>query len=57
MYGMWFRPASMINYLKTGKDNYKDAQGTGLSNIFAKMAKHGGSISRYLKSINQNENR
>ena len=57
MYGMWFRPASMINYLKTGKDNYKDAQGTGLSNIFAKMAKHGGSINRYLKSINQNENR
>ena len=44
MYGMWFRPASMINYLKTGKDNYKDAQGTGLSNIFAKMAKNGGVI-------------
>lgn len=57
MYGMWFRPASMINYLKTGKDNYKDAQGTGLSNILTKMAKNGGSISRYLKSINQNENR
>ena len=54
---MWFRPASMINYLKTGKDNYKDAQGTGLSNILTKMAKNGGSISRYLKSINQNENR
>ena len=57
MYGMWFRPASMINYLKTGKDNYKDAQGTGLSNILTKMAKHGGLINRYLKSINQNENR
>lgn len=22
VYGMWWRPASMINYLKTGKDNY-----------------------------------
>ena len=41
MYGMWFRPASMINYLKTGKDNYKDAQGTGLNKIFTKMAQKG----------------
>ena len=41
---MWFRPASMINYLKTGKDDYKDAQGTGLNKIFTKMAQKGTKI-------------
>ena len=44
MYGMWFRPVSLLHYLKTGYDNYKDAQGTGLEKIFAKMAKNGGTL-------------
>lgn len=44
MYGMWFRPVSLLHYLKTGQDNYKDAQGTGLEKIFAKMAKNGGTL-------------
>ena len=37
MYGMWFRPQSVLNYLQTGKDNYKDKQGTSLDRIFSKM--------------------
>ena len=37
IYGMWFRPQSMINYLKYGKDNYVDAQGTQLNNILNKI--------------------
>nr|DAR76676.1 MAG TPA: hypothetical protein [Caudoviricetes sp.] len=42
MYGMWFRPTSLLHYLQTGQDDYKDAQGTSLEKIFAKMAKNGG---------------
>ena len=38
MYGMWFRPQSVLNYLKTGKDDYKDKQGTSLTKIFDKMS-------------------
>lgn len=38
MYGMWFRPQSVLNYLKTGKDDYKDKQGTSLTEIFNKMS-------------------
>lgn len=42
IYGMWFRPASLLNFLKNGYDNYRDPQGTNLNKIFTKMAKHGG---------------
>lgn len=42
IYGMWFRPASLLNFLKNGYDNYNDPQGTTLNKIFTKMAKHGG---------------
>lgn len=42
MYGMWFRPNSLIHFLKTGQDDYRDAQGTGLEKIFSKVAKYGG---------------
>lgn len=37
MYGMWFSPQATINYLKTGSNNFSDAQGTTLNNIFNKM--------------------
>ena len=38
MYGMWFSPREMINYLKTGQfSGYRDAQGTNLQKIFNKM--------------------
>lgn len=39
---MWFRPASLLNFLKNDYDNYSDPQGTNLNKIFTKMAKHGG---------------
>ena len=29
---------SVLNYLQTGKDNYKDKQGTSLDRIFSKMS-------------------
>lgn len=39
MYGMWFSPREMTNYLKTGKfSGYRDAQGTNLQRIISKMA-------------------
>lgn len=39
MYGMWFSPREMLNYLKTGKfSRFKDAQGTSLQTILSKMA-------------------
>lgn len=38
MYGMWFRPKSMLNYLVTGTDSYRDAQGTSLQTILHKMS-------------------
>ena len=44
MYGMWFRPKSLLNYLKTGNDSYTDAQGTGLNKIFTKMGQKGTKI-------------
>lgn len=37
MYGMWLSPQATINYLKTGSNNFSDAQGTTLNNIFNKM--------------------
>ena len=37
MYGMWFSPQATLNYLKTGSNNFADAQGTTLNNIFNKM--------------------
>ena len=37
MYGMWFNPQATLNYLKTGSNNFSDAQGTTLNNIFNKM--------------------
>lgn len=37
MYGMWFSPQATVNYLKTGSNNFSDAQGTTLNNIFNKM--------------------
>ena len=38
LYGLWIRPQSVLNYLQTGKDNYKDKQGTSLDRIFSKMS-------------------
>ena len=39
MYGMWFSPREMINYLKTGQfSGYRDAQGTNLQKIISKMS-------------------
>lgn len=37
MYGMWWRPVSVENYLRTGSDGFKDKNGTTLQKIFAKM--------------------
>lgn len=37
-YGMWFSPAALTNYLKTGASNFRDAQGTSLITALQKMA-------------------
>ena len=37
-YGMWFSPAALSNYLKTGKSSFKDPQGTSLMTVLNKMA-------------------
>lgn len=37
-YGMWFSPAALSQYLKTGKSNFKDSQGTSLMAVLNKMA-------------------
>ena len=37
-YGMWFSPAALSQYLKTGKSNFKDPQGTSLITVLNKMA-------------------
>lgn len=37
-YGMWFSPAALSQYLKTGKSNFKDPQGTSLMTVLNKMA-------------------
>ena len=37
-YGMWFSPGEFAKYLKTGKSDFKDAQGTSLMTILKKMA-------------------
>lgn len=37
-YGMWFSPAALSKYLKTGKSNFKDPQGTSLMTVLNKMA-------------------
>lgn len=39
-YGMWWRPASMINYLRTGTDNYQTSDGMTLSKILKKAGKY-----------------
>mgnify|MGYP007049292197 FL=1 len=35
---MWFSPAALSNYLRTGKSNFKDPQGTSLMTVLNKMA-------------------
>lgn len=37
-YGMWFSPKALSNYLKTGKSDFKDPQGTSLMTVLKKMA-------------------
>ena len=37
-YGMWFSPGEFAKYLKTGKSDFKDSQGTSLMTILKKMA-------------------
>lgn len=37
-YGMWFSPAALTKYLRTGNSNFKDAQGTSLMTALNKMA-------------------
>ena len=37
-YGMWFSPAALSQYLKTGKSNFRDLQGTSLMAVLNKMA-------------------
>ena len=37
-YGMWFSPAALSQYLRTGKSNFKDPQGTSLMTVLNKMA-------------------
>ena len=49
IYGMWFRPKSLLSYLQTGQDNYSDAQGTNLNKVFAKMVKKGGILQYIIK--------
>lgn len=49
IYGMWFRPKSLLTYLQTGSDNYSDAQGTNLNRVFSKMAKNGGILQYILR--------
>ena len=39
-YGMWWRPASMINYLRTGSDNYQTSDGMTLSKILKKAGNY-----------------
>lgn len=37
-YGMWFSPEALSQYLKTGKSNFRDSQGTSLMAVLNKMA-------------------
>ena len=37
-YGMWFSPAALSQYLKTGKSNFRDPQRTSLMAVLNKMA-------------------
>ncbi len=39
-YGMWWRPTSMINYLRTGSDNYQTSDGMTLIKILKKAGKY-----------------
>lgn len=39
-YGMWWRPASMINYLRTGSDSYQTSDGMTLEKILKKAGKY-----------------
>lgn len=36
MYGMWWRPKSMYNYLRTGKDNFSTKDGMNIKRILEK---------------------
>lgn len=38
MYGMWWRPKSMYNYLKTGKDDFQTKDGMNIKKILEKAA-------------------
>ena len=38
MYGMWWRPKSMYNYLNTGKDNFSTKDGMNIKKILEKAS-------------------
>ena len=38
MYGMWWRPQSMYNYLKTGKDDFQTKDGMNIRKILEKAS-------------------
>lgn len=38
MYGMWWRPKSMYNYLKTGSDDYSTSDGMNIKKILEKAS-------------------
>lgn len=38
MYGLWWRPKSMYNYLSTGQDNYRTNQGIDLKEILRRAS-------------------
>lgn len=38
MYGMWWRPKSMYNYLRTGKDNFSTEDGMNIEKILEKAS-------------------
>lgn len=38
MYGMWWRPKSMYNYLRTGKDNFSTKDGMNIEKILEKAS-------------------
>jgi hypothetical protein len=38
MYGMWWRPKSMYNYLRTGKDDFQTKDGMNIKKILEKAS-------------------
>ena len=38
MYGMWWRPKSMYNYLSTGNDNFQTKDGMNIKKILEKAS-------------------